>query len=164
MISKVYTKDMEGNCLNHTIKIVNELLVELFNDILTTEKATLQSGSFSDLSVTEMHVIEAIGTQSRTMTDVAEQLGITVGTLTTSINRLLNKKYVTRDRSKEDRRFVQIALTERGEAAYYVHQAFHQEMVDHMVEELSTEDYEVLVKSLKRLSGFFKEKYHLTKR
>lgn len=150
--------------MNHTVKVVNEILVELFNEILTIEKAVLQMSAYSDLSVTEMHVIEAIGKRSRTMTDVADQLGITVGTLTTSINRLVNKQYVTRDRSKEDRRFVQIALTEKGELAYSIHEAFHQEMVGHMIDELSNEDHEVLVKSLTRLSDFFKEKYHLTKK
>ena len=148
--------------MNSTVKVVNELLVELFNDILTIEKAALQSSPFNDLSITEMHVIEAIGMSQRTMTDVAEQIGVTVGTLTTSMNRLVNKEYVTRERSKEDRRFVEIALTDKGRLAYRVHEAFHSEMVNHMTDELSNEDYKVLINSLTKLSGFFKEKYHLT--
>ena len=81
--------------MQNTAKVVNELLVELFNEILTIEKAALQESPFKDLSITEMHVIEAIGMGSRTMTDVSDQLGITVGTLTTSINRLVKKEYVT---------------------------------------------------------------------
>lgn len=150
--------------MNPTIKVVNEILVELFNEILTIEKAALQSSPFKDLSITEMHVIEAIGLSSRTMTDVADQLGVTVGTLTTSINRLVNKEYVARDRSKEDRRFVEIVLTSKGRLAHRVHEAFHEEMVAHMIKELSNEDYGALVGSLTRLSSFFKEKYHITKK
>lgn len=148
--------------MRSTVKIVNELLVELFNEILTIEKAALQSGPFKDLSITEMHVIEAIGLSSRTMTDVADQVGVTVGTLTTSINRLVKKEYVTRNRSKEDRRFVEIELTRRGKLAYRIHEAFHSEMVEYMIEELSNEDHEILIASLTRVSEFFKEKYHLT--
>ncbi|MGL6174992.1 MAG: MarR family winged helix-turn-helix transcriptional regulator, partial [Cellulosilyticaceae bacterium] len=146
-----------------TVKIVNELLVELFNEILTIEKAALQSGPFKDLSITEMHVIEEIGLTPRTMTEVADRVGVTVGTLTTSINRLVKKEYVTRNRSKEDRRFVEIELTRRGKLAYRVHEAFHNEMVEYMIEELSNEDHQILIASLTRVSEFFNKKYHLTK-
>lgn len=150
--------------MQNTAKVVNELLVELFNEILTIEKAALQDSPFKDLSITETHVIEAIGTGSRTMTDVADQLGITVGTLTTSINRLVKKEYVTRQRSEDDRRYVEIALTHRGRLAHRVHEAFHQVMVNNMIDGLSNEDNEVLIASLTRLSDFFKEKYHLVKK
>ena len=139
-------------------------MVELFNEILTIEKQALQASPFNDLSITEMHVIEAIGERrSRTMTDVADQIGVTVGTLTTSMNRLVKKEYVNRNRSETDRRFVEIELTRKGRLAFKVHQAFHEEMIKYMVEELSNEDHEVLIKSLNRLSDFFKEKYALGK-
>jgi DNA-binding MarR family transcriptional regulator len=147
--------------LKGSIQIVNELLVELFNDILTIEKTALQNSKFSDLSITEMHVIEAIGLTARTMTDVASQLRVTVGTLTTSINRLVKKDYVMRRRSEGDRRFVEIELSQKGKLAYRIHENFHQSMVKAMVDKLSDEDNEVLIDSLKRLNSFFREQYHL---
>lgn len=147
---------MEGS-----VKIVNELLVELFNDILTIEKNTLQDSPFSDLSITEMHVLEAIGMEARTMTDVACQIGVTLGTLTTSINRLVKKDYVLRKRSEEDRRFVEIELSHKGKLAYRVHESFHQKMVNVMIDQLSDEDNEVLIESLKRLCRFFMDHYHI---
>lgn len=150
--------------MSDTVRIINELLVELFNDILTIEATSLKNTGLKDLSVTEMHVIEAIGLSPRTMTDVASQLGITVGTLTISINRLVKKEYVTRSRSEEDRRFVNIELTRKGKIAYRTHQSFHDGMVRYMIEELSDEDNEVLVASLKRLNDFLKERYHLSKK
>lgn len=148
--------------MSNTVRIINELLVELFNDILAIEANSLKSTGLNDLSVTEMHVIEAIGLSPRTMTDVANDLGVTVGTLTTSINRLVKKEYVQRSRSEEDRRFVNIELTRKGKVAYRTHQSFHEGMVRYMIEGLSDEDNEVLVASLQRLSNFFKEKYHLS--
>lgn len=149
--------------MNDTVKVVNALLVELFNEILTVEKTALQESPFKDLSITEMHVLEAIGMTSRTMTDVAEQLGITVGTLTTSINRLVKKEYVIRNRSKDDRRFVEIELSHRGKLAYRIHEAFHAEMVRYMIEELANDDHQVLIDSLKRVSDFFRAKYRVSK-
>ena len=143
------------------IRLVNELLVEIFNDILTIEKEALSDGPFKDLSLTEMHTLEAIGTGTQTMTDVAEKLDITVGTLTTAINRLVNKGYVERNRSEDDRRVVEIGLTHKGRLAYKVHEQFHREMVKNMVEGLSLEDNEVLIQSLDNLNNFFKKKYHI---
>lgn len=145
---------MEGS-----IKIVNELLVELFNDILNIEKESLKKGHFSDLSITEMHVLEAIGLEDRTMTEVASQIGITVGTLTTSINRLVKKEYVLRERSETDRRYVEIRLSKKGKLAYRVHEAFHEKMVRTMTDNLSDQDNEVLIASMQRLNQFFKDNY-----
>ena len=145
---------MEGS-----IKIVNELLVELFNDILNIEKESLKNSHFSDLSITEMHVLEAIGLEDRTMTEVASQIGITVGTLTTSINRLVKKEYVLRERSETDRRYVEIKLSKKGKLAYRVHEAFHEKMVRTMTDNLSDEDNGVLIASMQRLNQFFKDNY-----
>ena len=56
-------------------KILNELLVQLFNDILQIEEKSLKNGPLSDLSVTELHTIEAIGMyKDSTMTEVAQDL------------------------------------------------------------------------------------------
>lgn len=147
--------------MNGSAKVVNEVLVELFNDILTIEKRAIKNSPYDDLSITEIHVLEAVGHASRTMTDIAMHLGITVGTLTTSINRLVKKGYVVRNRSKEDRRFVEIELTERGRGAYAVHEGFHKNMVEAMVEKLSDEDNEILISSLQRLSKFFMDNYRV---
>ena len=73
-------------------KVLNELLVQLFNDILQIEEKTLKTGPLSDISVTELHTIEAIGMYSeRTMSEVAQDLKITVGTLTAAVNKLIKK-------------------------------------------------------------------------
>ncbi len=141
--------------MEDTIYAVNTLLVELFNDILSIERDTLKKSKFSDLSVTEIHIIEAIGMEQKNMTELSSQLGVTVGTLTTSINRLVKKEYVSRTRGKTDRRYVEIMLTEKGKLAYSVHEAFHEKMVRTMTDKLSKGDNEILIESLKRLNQFF---------
>ncbi len=149
--------------LQNSIEVVNELLVNLFNDILTIEKAALENGPFNDLTITELHVIEAIGLTPRTMTEVASQLGITVGTLTTTINRIVKKEYVLRNHAQDDRRFVIITLTQKGKLAHRLHESFHETMVKSIVNEISEEDNTILIESLKRLTDFFREQYDITK-
>lgn len=143
-------------------KVLNELLVQLFNDILQIEEKTLKTGPLSDISVTELHTIEAIGMYSeRTMSEVAQDLKITVGTLTVAVNKLIKKGYVERRRTEKDRRVVMIHATKKGKLAYRLHQKFHNDMISQTISGVSKEEEEVLISSLERLNLFFKEKYEL---
>ena len=114
---------------------INKILVHLFNDIWELEEKAVITEEFKDLTNNDMHIIEAIGLGSgNNMSTIAKKLGITVGSLTTSMNSLVNKKYAVRHRSEEDRRIVNIQLTEKGEKAYHHHANFHKKMVEAVVE------------------------------
>jgi len=148
--------------MSKSIGVVNELLVETFSDILQIEQRALKEGILKDISVTEIHTIYAIGMYThKNMSQVAQDLKITVGTLTTAINKLLKKGYVDRKRGEEDRRSVMIALTRKGKLAYRIHDTFHAQMVHATIDGLSEDEEEVLIKSLEKLNIFFKEKYRL---
>lgn len=151
--------------MNHLYGTVNELLVKLFNDILQIEEHSLKGDQFKDLSITEIHVIEAIGlAETRNMSSVARDLDITIGTLTIAINNLLRKGYVNRLRSEEDRRIVLISLTEKGQEAYVQHSKFHEEMIKTTIARLSEEEIKVLIAALENINRYFKEKYNIKKR
>lgn len=144
-------------------KVLNELLVQIFNDILQIEERALKQGVINDLSVTEIHTIEAIGMYTeRTMSEVAGDLKITVGTLTTAINKLIKKEYVERKRIEEDRRVVLIKLTKKGKLAYRLHEKFHNDMINATIKGLSEDEEKVLMSSLERLNEFFKVEYNLS--
>uniref|UniRef100_UPI00260DE52B MarR family winged helix-turn-helix transcriptional regulator n=1 Tax=uncultured Clostridium sp. TaxID=59620 RepID=UPI00260DE52B len=147
---------------SRSVGVVNELLVETFSDIFQIEQRALKEGVLKDISVTEVHTIDAIGMYAhRTMSEVAQDLRITVGTLTTAINKLLKKGYVDRKRGEEDRRSVIITLTRKGKLAYRIHERFHSNMVHATIDGLNEEEEEVLIKSLEKLNNFFKNKYGL---
>jgi len=153
---------MVMNMSNYVGVVVNELLVESFNDILQIEQKALKEGVLNDLSIREIHTINAIGMyEYRTMTEVAQDLKITLGTLTTAINKLLIKGYVVRKRGEEDRRSVKIALNRKGKLAYRIHDKFHSHMVHATIDGLNEQEEQVLIKSLEKLNDFFKEKYKL---
>lgn len=70
-------------------EVLNHILVHLFNDIMKVEEKSLAQGPFKELTITDMHTIEAIGfNTSRNMSSIAKDLSITVGTLTIAINHL----------------------------------------------------------------------------
>lgn len=135
---------------------LNEVLVKLFRDITTIEEQAIKTGEYKELTVNDMHVIEAVDVhEPKNMTSVARALSVTTGTLTISVNGLVKKGYVERTRSEEDRRVVLISLTEKGRKAFAQHQRFHRQMIDAAVENLNREEQEVLERALQNLTRFF---------
>ncbi len=150
--------------MEQTLTIINTLLVEIFNDILTIEEESFRNGRFHDVSVKEVHTIEAIGMyETKSMSEVAKVLNITVGTLTVAINNLVKKGYVERSRSETDRRVVKLGLTKQGRLLYRVHATFHRNMVRATIEGLSEGEEKLLCKSLEKLNTFLIHKYNLSK-
>lgn len=151
--------------MNDIYGTLNELLVKLFNEILHIEELSLKDEDLNDLSITEVHAIEAIGhSQARNMSAVARDLDITIGTLTIAINNLVRKGYVHRIRSEEDRRIVLISLTAKGQKAYEKHAEFHDDMIKTVIAKLSEEEMRVLISALGNINGYFKEKYYTNRR
>lgn len=137
---------------------INDVLVNLFNEIWDIEEKALITDEFKNISVNDMHIMEAIGIdEAKNMSSVAKKLDVTVGTLTIAINNLVKKGYVKRVRSEQDRRVVLISLDERGKAAYAHHQEFHREMIRAVMAGLNEQETESLVKALHKLQGFFRQ-------
>lgn len=150
--------------MKQTLAVINTLLVEIFNNILTIEEEALKEGKFHDVSVTEVHTVDTVGMYSaKSMSEVAKALDITVGTLTVAINNLVKKGYVERFRSEIDRRVVNIGLTKKGRLLWRVHEQFHMNMVKATIDGLTEEEEIVLSKSLVKLNSFLQEKYILSK-
>ena len=136
---------------------INDVLVHLFNEIWELEEKAIITEEFKGISNNDMHIIEAVGLGTgRTMSATAKKLNITAGSLTTSMNSLVNKKYVVRERSEADRRVVYIRLTDRGVRAYNHHKNYHRQMTDAVIKNLEPDEIGVLTKALDNLSGFFR--------
>ncbi|WP_425393570.1 MarR family winged helix-turn-helix transcriptional regulator [Carnobacterium funditum] len=122
------------------------------------EENALQGSTFKDISIKEMHTIEAIGMDRiNTTSEVAKKLAITAGTLTVSVNNLVKKGYVERIRSEKDRRVVKLGLTNKGRLLYRVHDKFHRNMVNETITGMQEKEAETLIKGLRNLHSFLDE-------
>lgn len=140
-------------------EVINELIVDVFNHILSIESDVLKERGVK-LSMTEVHVLEAIkNTEDPTMGNVANKLRITMGTLTTSVNVLVKKEYVSRYRDEKDRRKVYLKLTDQAKNVMIIHDEFHEEMVTSLLKDLNLEKDKILLKSLENISNYFKQRY-----
>ncbi len=144
--------------MSHSIDQINHYLVSIFNEVLDIEEDALKGSEFSDISISEMHTIEAIDLYAEhTSSEVAKKLAITAGTLSVAIRSLVNKGYVVRQRMEDDRRVVKLGLTQKGKLVYRLHNKFHREMVKRTIEGMEEDEVEVLLKGLKNLHGFLFE-------
>ena len=140
--------------MNH-YEAINDVLVNLFNEILDLEERALITGEYKNIN--DMHIIDALGIrEQKNMSTVARLLNVTVGTLTIAVNNLVKKGYIQRMRSEEDRRVVLISLTKLGERAYYHHKDFHEKMVLAVLKGLNVEETEALTMALTKLQTFFR--------
>ena len=106
--------------------------------------------------MSEIQVIEAFGTdEPKSMSEVASGLGVTLGTLTASVNRLVHKGVVSRYRPEEDRRVVLVTLTEEGRVAHSIHERFHRRMIDGILKDLVDESQDASIMAAEKLYVFF---------
>lgn len=136
---------------------INGFLVDVFNDVLRLEERSVRTGC-GGLSLTELHVLEAVRGVSETrgtMADVASALGVTGGTLTIAVKTLEQKGFVRRERDEEDRRRVLVRLTPKALPALQRHAEFHRALVTGATERLSEEELLAFTKALGSLRGFF---------
>ena len=134
------------------------ILVKLFNDILDYEESVLRASEFKDLTNNDIHVIRAIGmNEKRNMSMIAKELAVTIGTLTISINSLVRKGYVIKERSEKDKRVVFVNLSSKGEAAFSRNEELYDQMVNSMLEDLEDKEMDILMKSLLKVNRCIKQ-------
>ncbi|MEZ3479947.1 MAG: MarR family transcriptional regulator [Lachnospiraceae bacterium] len=156
----VQTGDLEVSTIEKTTsRVLNEMLVKLFNNIMDAEEKAIITEEYKDITNNDMHIIEAIGIEEpRRMSDIAKRLNVTMGTLTTNMNSLEEKGYIIRERSKTDKRVVLVVLTPKGKKAFCHHRGFHRNMIKAIVRGLDEDEMKVMIKCLLNLNEFF-EKY-----
>ena len=86
---------------------LNTILVDTFRTIMKIEENTVRKMKNSDLTISEVHVLEAVGKSGNpSVSDIAQELDISLPSVTVAINKLEKKGYVSKSRCAEDGRQV----------------------------------------------------------
>ncbi|MGL5408459.1 MAG: MarR family transcriptional regulator [Shewanella sp.] len=132
------------------------LCVELMNKLALLEENALRQQGIVDLTLREVHVIEAISVQHhQQMNVVAQRLNISLGTLSVVVKRLIDKNYIVRRRDQRDRRIFRLDLTLAGEEVNAIHQHFHQTMIDELERDLLHDGQADVQQFLTQLVAYF---------
>lgn len=151
-----------GGGVSRKSTAISHFLANSFNEIIKTEELAI-ANRFPNLTFREMSVIEAVHVACLRKTDnssttIANKLKVTPGTLSISASQLEKKGYIARKRWDKDKRVVRLYTTEIGKEAYEFHRLFHLELVNGMIETLTDEEVEALIRALSGISAFFRSK------
>ena len=139
---------------------LNEVIVDTYRSILRVEENILKRSDQTDLSISEIHMLEAVGKgkdRRRTISELAEVLNITLPSVTVAINKLMKKGYVEKVRGEEDGRIVYVPLTRQGRRIDSAHRYFHESMVRSIIRDMTESEMQALYKGVMKLDTFLKE-------
>ena len=106
----------------------------------------------------EVRVLRAVGRQECCpMSGLADMICLSLSSATGLIDRLVSKKLVKRDRSSEDRRVVQVELTEQGRELNEEAMAGPVEFARGMLKGLNADEQDALVSLFGKISERIKK-------
>lgn len=142
--------------------MVSEDAVERFSRLFPRLGETFASieSSLKDTSLTKLDMValKVLGKREHViMSELAERLSVALSSATGIVDRLLTKGYVSRSRSKEDRRIVQVRLTEKGTDLLADHDRRSTLMVERMLSCLDEQEQEEFVRILEKVDRTLSE-------
>ncbi|KAI3473932.1 hypothetical protein Pfo_028130 [Paulownia fortunei] len=104
-----------------------------FGKLRANMGSVLVEAKVDDITLKDMHTIDAISMyDEKSASQVARMIHLTPSAMTTAIDKLVQKGYVERRRSRTDRRVVKLGLTHKGRVVYRAHQGFHRDMAHNL--------------------------------
>lgn len=114
---------------------------------------------FSTFTHQELHALVFIGGNGPcSMSDIAKHLQLSLSSITGIIDKLIAKKMARRIRSTEDRRIVQVVLTDEATKLYRTAMNGRLDFVRKILNALSSHEQDVLLALFKKVAASLKEK------
>lgn len=107
----------------------------------------------SELSPAQMHAVEMVGyLEGPTMKALAKSLGITTGSVTAMIDRLVSMGIVERNTNPADKRSFILELTKKGQVYYDEHCRHHLQLTEEICSCLSEDEVRKFYETLQRIT------------
>jgi DNA-binding MarR family transcriptional regulator len=121
-------------------------VIDLLTRFFAQQEAdALQSAEFSELSMKQIVYLETIAALERpTFSDLARRLEVSKPSVTAIVDKLVQKGYVERVQSAEDKRAYHILLTAKGASLSEIHHQIHQHIARHFSEALTAAELDQL--------------------
>ncbi|MBP7462571.1 MAG: MarR family transcriptional regulator, partial [Candidatus Delongbacteria bacterium] len=116
----------------------SSILVGFFDRMSSWE---IGSVSGRDISLPQVHLLEVVGNhESLKMKELSEKLGVTTGTLTVMVYRLIKKGFVVKEKDMKDNRSYLVRLTDKGKAEYDIHHRKHRRLIKEIVDVIGEDE------------------------
>ncbi|MDP2335870.1 MAG: MarR family transcriptional regulator [Bacteroidota bacterium] len=123
-----------------------EIIAKLSGKIVQLEESAKESFNFNELTLTQMHYLETINhLHNPNMTELAAEMNLTKPTVKVAIDKLIEKDYLYRIRSDEDRRSAHLHLSQKGKQINQMHGSAHKNLAEMMRKNLDDAEIAQLV-------------------
>jgi DNA-binding MarR family transcriptional regulator len=117
-----------------------------------TEEAAREQFHLLSLTHTQMHYLETIDLlHNPNITELARSLGLSKPTVKVAIDKFIEKDFLYKVQSDDDRRSAHLHLTEKGKLIDQMHDYYHKRIAESFSRNLSKEDLETLVRLLNKV-------------
>jgi len=129
-----------------------DIVAKLSNMLAQTEESAKEQFDLTELTLTQMNYLETINNLSNpNLTELASTLKLSKPTVKVAIDKLVEKEYVFRVQSDEDRRSAHLHLTQKGEQINRIHDLAHKNIADSICAKLSKEEQQQLIDLLYKI-------------
>ena len=138
---------------------------ELEDEIVTTIfkfmaliRGKKTDSSASELTLAQLHCVIAMNDTSPSMAEIANELELSMPTITVTIDKLVKLNYVVRKTDPSDRRVVRVALTTQGKKITQKMRDQKAEIIKSAISKLSVSDRKKTREVMVSLLGALEEK------
>jgi DNA-binding MarR family transcriptional regulator len=148
------------NEIKREMHLIGGLFRKLFDKFNRMENKKYLYKDIKDLTLAEINTILVIGPDDmKSMSQIANSLGVSFGTPTVTIDRLINKGYVDRIRDEEDRRQVFVRLSEEGRKVFGIVMDLKEKVMEKVLGILDADERKILITVFSKLNNKFDEAF-----
>jgi len=108
-----------------------EIIAKLSLEIGRMEESAKEQFNFNELTLTQMNYLETINNlHNPNLTELAAEMNLTKPTVKVAIDKLIEKDFIYRVKSDDDRRSAHLHLTVKGKLINHMHAFAHKQMAE----------------------------------
>jgi len=134
------------------MKKMIDIVARLSSMLAQTEESAKEKFDLTGLTLTQLNYLETINLlDNPNLTELALTLKLSKPTVKVAIDKLVERDYVFRVQSDEDRRSAHLHLTERGKQINQIHELAHKSIANSICQKLTKEEQQQLIELLNKV-------------
>ncbi|WP_064602556.1 MarR family winged helix-turn-helix transcriptional regulator [Photobacterium sp. J15] len=135
------------------IEQLNHTIIEFYEKLSSWEQSVVRGKGFT---LPQVHIVEILGVHgAMRMKELADKIGVTTGTLTVQVDKMVNADLIQRRPHESDRRSILVELTEKGQEMYQEHDNLHLALTQDITAKLDDTERQNLLSYLKKMNKEF---------
>jgi DNA-binding MarR family transcriptional regulator len=115
----------------------DQLIAILTRSFAELESQALNEGELAELSMKQLVYLDTIASLDHpTFSDLAKRMQVSKPSVTAIVGKLIQKGYIEKVQSTEDRRAFHLLLTDKGKTLSQMHENIHRRIAEHFTHAL----------------------------